>query len=346
MMRAKYLATREQDRFVSPANWNFLIYSLEPQSFWFSKTSLTLSDDLEIIRYDFRGRNRYKAGLKRRHGLQLAFIDSYSTIQARLQGMCMIDSILMITIGGHDWDGLSSVGVLATELNFSERLANRILDPEAIFTLKNMKKTFGSGRSIVLRPSKAALRLKKLTMKLLRKFDVETGIDFDDVYSSLDLPSIDVTGTAQEEIAFNHDALVEMSQNVMNEITHENVLEFQLSSEKRRNIALKIEELLWRHPNTRNDFADFDLEELCHLFNVSRRTIQLSIQEQFGLGFLAFKKIIRMHQIRDQLLKAKSPMNIGSISLKYGQTHAGRFSNDYKLFFGNYPSDDLPFRKK
>jgi len=34
MLRAKYLATTEQDRFVSPENWDFTIYSFDPKSFW------------------------------------------------------------------------------------------------------------------------------------------------------------------------------------------------------------------------------------------------------------------------------------------------------------------------
>jgi len=86
--------------------------------------------------------------------LQLNFIDSYSTVEARLQGFGKIDSILMIRIGGHDWDGLSDVGALGIELNFSEALADQILAQEALIGIKNMGKLFGSGRSLVVKPAR------------------------------------------------------------------------------------------------------------------------------------------------------------------------------------------------
>jgi AraC-like DNA-binding protein len=344
MINAKYLATKEQERFVSPQDWDFSIYSFDPKSFWYSKTNLPLSEDFEIVRYDFRGQVRFNAGLKRR-GLQLNFIDSYSTVEARLQGIGEIDSILMITIGGYDWDGLSDVGALGIELNFSEKLANQILVPEILFAMEKLGKFYGSGRSIVVRPSRAALRLKQRAMKFLGGFDSATGIRFDDVNSNLDIPAIEIPVMTQEDKTFNHEILVEMSRNVIHEITDNDVLNHMVSSKARRDLALRIEELLWAHPSERSYLKDLSLDELSIRLNASRRTLQLCIQEQFGVGFIAFRKIIRLYQIRAELIRENSYKSITSVANDYHVNHLGRFSKEYKEFFGNLPSKDNQLRK-
>lgn len=346
MHNAKYLATRDQDRFVSPENWDFSIYSFDPKSFWYSKTNLPLSDDFEIVRYDFRGRVRFNAGLRKK-GLQLNFIDSYSTAQSRLQGMGKINSILMITIGGHDWDGLSDVGALGIELNFSESLASQILTPEVLFAMENMRKLFGSGRSIVVHPSAAALGLKNLALKVLGDFDIKTGIRFDDVNSNLDLPSINIPENIEDEFKdeFNYDTLVEMSKNVINEITLDNMIDNRMGSQARRDLALKIETLLWMPPTGSGYLKDITIDELCDILKVSRRTIQLSVQEQFGLGFIAFKRLIRLHQIRALLLKQNSYKSITTIASEHYINHLGRFAGQYRDFFGNLPSKENQIRR-
>lgn len=339
MLRAKFLATREQERFVSPDNWDFSIYSFDPKSFWYSKTNLPLSNDFEIVRYDFRGRVRFNAGLKK-NGLQLGFIDSYSTVEARLQGMGKIDSILMITIGGHDWDGLSDIGALGIELNFSETLANRILGPEELFSIKSMGKLFGAGRSIVVKPSKAAIRLKQRAMRVLEQFDRETGIRFDDVNSVLDLSSINISEAIDDGIGFEHDALVEMSSNVIKQIMHDKIPDNRLGGQARRELALRVEALLWSPPSAHHALKDIGLDELSEILGVSRRSVQLAVQEQFGVGFVALKKIIRLYQIREQIIKRDSYKSITTLANEYYINHLGRFAREYKNFFGKLPSQD------
>ena len=95
-------------------------------------------------------------------GLQLNFIDSSLTLETRSQGIGKIESILMITTDGHDWDGLSDIGAHGLNLTFSETLASQILAPEVLFAMENMGKLFGSGRPIVVRPSTAAIRPGKI----------------------------------------------------------------------------------------------------------------------------------------------------------------------------------------
>lgn len=345
ILKAKYLATREQERFVSPQDWDFSIYSFDPKSFWYSKTNLPLSEDFEIVRYDFRGRVRFNAGLKKR-GLQLNFIDSYSTVDSRLQGIGKIDSILMITIGGYDWDGLSDVGALGIELNFSESLANQILVPEVLLAMEKMGKFYGSGRSLVVRPSMAAFRLKQLAKIFLGKLDSATGLRFDDVNSTLDISSLEIPVNTEDETTFNREALVEMSRNVINEITDQDVVNHMVSSKARRDLALKIEELLWAHPAARCYVKDLSLDGLSVLLNVSRRTIQLCVQEQFGVGFIALRKIIRLYQIRTELIKQNSYKSITTVANDYHVNHLGRFSREYKDFFGNLPSKHNRLRKQ
>jgi len=51
-------------------------------------------------------------------GLQLNFIENSSTVEARSQVIGKIDSILMMTTDGHDWDGLSDIGAPGLNLTF------------------------------------------------------------------------------------------------------------------------------------------------------------------------------------------------------------------------------------
>lgn len=139
--------------------------------------------------------------------------------------------------------------------------------------------------------------------------------------SNHDISSIEIPGYNQISNVFDHDTLVEMSRYVVNEITLENILENKLSSQARRDLALRIEQLLWLSPSECDDCRDITLDELTEILNVSRRSIQLAVQEQLGLGFVALKKIIRLYQMRAEMIKQGSYKSITTMANEHNINH-------------------------
>lgn len=339
-----YLATVDQELFTPPDNWDFSIYSLEPKTFWYSETKIPLFDGCEIIRYDFRSRVRFTAGLKNQ-GLQLSFIDSYSTNASRLQGMNKIDSILMITPGGYDWDALSDVGALGIDINLDDKTAAKILNDEALFRIKGMQNLFGASRSIVIKPSLSALHLKQFVIQLLTYFDRTHSIDFDKSYSEVNKKEIEAPQEICSIGAFDNETLLEMTSNVIDEIAPDTAISDRASTLPRRELALNIEKLLWQPPTTRESSHDLNLDEVSQYFGVSRRLVQQAIQEQFGMGFIALKRIIRLYQVRQTITKEIGFQYVYDLGSNHYFKHAGRLSNQYKSLFGTLPSHDNRIRK-
>lgn len=339
-LKAQFMATCDQDRFLAPSGWDFTIYSFDPKNFWYSKTNLPVSESCEIVRYDFRSRVRFRAGQKK-NGLQINFIDSYSTTASRLQGMGKIDSIVMITLGGHDWDGISDVGALGIELNFDEDATGRILSDQARFSLEMMAGVFGSKRSVVVRPSRAALRLKELALHFLGEFDKGAGVVYDDYGSSAEHPSLSIPSLLDDLSGFGEQTLLEMSRNVVEEISLGDMAGERLSSATRREIALKVEQILWESPLARDSDRDVDLNEICEQFKISRRTVQVTLQEQFGVGFVALRKMVRLHQLRAAIRSERGVKTVSGLGASFYRSSFGRLSAEYKDMFGALPSADL-----
>lgn len=339
-LRASFLATREQDRFVSPRDWNMSIYGFEPKNFWYSKTNLPVSPHCEIVRYDFRSRVRFRAELKV-PGLQINFIDSYSTTASRLQGVGKIDSIVMITLGGYDWDGISDIGALGIEINFDEAATRRILTEDVMSYIGACGAFFGVKRSIVVRPTQASLRLKELALHLLAALDRDTGIIFDDEQSSAEQSSLGIPSGLAGASRFNEDTLIEMSGNLFSELLDAPRVGGRIAGLARRDLALRIEQFLWEPPFSRHADNDVSLDELAQRFGASKRTIQISLQEQFGLGFVSLRKLIRLHQLRRVIRLKRDNEKIGVLGAQFYLSHFGRLSKEYKDMFGVLPSVDL-----
>lgn len=211
-MFASYFSTSKQERFVSPADWEFSIYSLKPKSFWFSKSILPLFDGCEVVRWDFRGPIRFRAGLKVPK-LQVNFIDSYSSVASRLQGRGQIDSVVMITTQRNQWDGLTDVGALGIELNFDEATTHSILNFEGSEITKS---TMMSGRSIVIPVSASAKRLKSLTQRYLSYFDNHpTMANVSQAEINIEPMSVELGAAFLQNAELRKSTIIEMARNVV-----------------------------------------------------------------------------------------------------------------------------------
>ncbi len=328
---ALYFAPREPEVFSSPLGWDFDIYSLEPKDFWFSKANLPVCTGCEIVRYDFRGRTRFRAEMKAPK-LQINFIDSDSTLASRLQGHANIDSVVMITAGGDSWDGISDLGALGIEINFDETLAAKILTPEIAFHLSG---TGLQGRSLVTGLGPVAVQLKQNAQMLLASFDRSYGLFGEQ--KDVDLTRIDLSETDLHGPAFIEDIWVELARNTLVDCT--SGWEPIASSLRRREIALQVEAMLWQPPFMLDDHFEASLNDFAKYFSVSTRTIQTSIQEQFGLGFVAFRRLIRLTQVRRAIYASKGQTSLTYISSDH-RLHFGRLSREYRELFGIAPSAD------
>lgn len=336
-MSASYFSTTEQERFVSPADWEFSIYSLKPKAFWFSKSILPLFDGCEIVRWDFRGPIRFRAGLKVPK-LQINFIDSYSSVASRLQGRGQIDSVVMITTKQNQWDGLTDVGALGIELNFDEETTNKILNFETSEISKHFMTT---GRSIVISVSSSAQRLKTLAHRYLSFLDHHPEMaNISNAEINVEPMEIDLGTAFLQNSELRKNIIIEMARNVVDEAFSSQISAAEVGSPRRRIIALKIEQMLWKPPFHVDDDFSGTLEEFASLFKVRPRTIQIAIQEQFGVGFVALRRLIRLNQIRKAILQTKGDVKLSTLAAEY-KFHFGRLSKEYRELFGKKPSHEL-----
>ncbi len=109
---------------------------------------------------------------------------------------------------------------------------------------------------------------------------------------------------------------------------------------QRHNLAVDVERILWRF-NVDELADEITLDYLAATLNISRRNIQASIMEQFGVGFVELKRVIRLQQFREALIKSDRKPAIGVLAEKHGFSHFGRFAGYYKDFYGETPSQTL-----
>ena len=75
--------------------------------------------------------------------------------------------------------------------------------------------------------------------------------------------------------------------------------------------------------------------ELCEQLGVSRRTLQTSFHDAWGMGPLAWLRTLRLNAVRRALKTAPS---VTAAATQLGFWHFGRFSHDYQVLFGELPS--------
>ncbi|WP_026329556.1 helix-turn-helix domain-containing protein [Thiomicrorhabdus arctica] len=83
------------------------------------------------------------------------------------------------------------------------------------------------------------------------------------------------------------------------------------------------------------------ITELCQIAYVSRRTLQYSFETILGYSPLQFLRLTRLNQVRRALKTADKDSTVTETAEKWGFTHAGQFSHDYKKTFGESPSQTL-----
>lgn len=82
--------------------------------------------------------------------------------------------------------------------------------------------------------------------------------------------------------------------------------------------------------------------DICLALNVSRRALQYSFIQIYGVAPLAYLRIVRLCRARRDLLDASDSENtVSRIAIHWGFYHLARFAQYYREHFGELPSDTL-----
>lgn len=80
--------------------------------------------------------------------------------------------------------------------------------------------------------------------------------------------------------------------------------------------------------------------ELALRLGVSRRSLEYAFRAQFDKSPTEYIRLIRLNRIRSELLNdANQDLSIGDIAARFGVWHLSRLAHDYRLLFGELPSE-------
>jgi AraC family ethanolamine operon transcriptional activator len=95
----------------------------------------------------------------------------------------------------------------------------------------------------------------------------------------------------------------------------------------------------WMRENPRQPIS---LDALCRQVHVGRRSLIQGFRDHMGMGPMAFLKLQRLHGVRRQLLAAHpGDATIQRLAADWGFLNPGHFARDYRLLFGEVPSETL-----
>lgn len=85
--------------------------------------------------------------------------------------------------------------------------------------------------------------------------------------------------------------------------------------------------------------------ELCAESGVSDRSLRRAFREAFGMGPLAYFRVIRLHAVRAALMRrSEANPSVAQIAHHWGFHRLGAFANEYRRQFGELPSHTLGVR--
>ena len=84
------------------------------------------------------------------------------------------------------------------------------------------------------------------------------------------------------------------------------------------------------------------MTDLASAAGVSERTLRAAFQEYFGMGPVRYLKFRTLNHIRKALKNADAAVTtVTGAATQFGVWELGRFARDYKLLFGELPSETL-----
>ena len=110
-----------------------------------------------------------------------------------------------------------------------------------------------------------------------------------------------------------------------------------VTSLQRQRIMARVQEFLtesrMKSPITMN--------EICSAVHVSRRTLQYTFAQCYGISPKQFIQVTRLNQTRRILQSNEEYQTVSEVAFNYGFFHLGLFCQNYKRLFGETPSETL-----
>jgi len=88
------------------------------------------------------------------------------------------------------------------------------------------------------------------------------------------------------------------------------------------------------------------LGDICAAAGVHARTLQDSFRRKRGCSPMQFLRKVRMEKVRTRLTQPEQDTNITGEAVRWGFLHFGRFANEYRVLFGELPSETLRRSRK
>jgi AraC family ethanolamine operon transcriptional activator len=87
------------------------------------------------------------------------------------------------------------------------------------------------------------------------------------------------------------------------------------------------------------------IDDLCVAACTSLSRLERAFREAFGLSPRRFLMLRRLAAVRGELLKRDSQTSVTEVATRWGFFHLGRFSQEYRLHYGERPSETLSARR-
>ena len=89
------------------------------------------------------------------------------------------------------------------------------------------------------------------------------------------------------------------------------------------------------------------LTQLCESTSVSERTLRRAFCDVIGVSPHSYLKILRLHRVHAELKQtSRGEASVTATAMRWGFTHLGRLSVEYRQFFGESPSQTLARRHR
>lgn len=86
-------------------------------------------------------------------------------------------------------------------------------------------------------------------------------------------------------------------------------------------------------------------QELCSLLGVNDRALRRLFKDFFGVGPVAYSRLLRLHAVRSQLKRARGTgASVADVAQRWGFNRLGAFASIYHTQFGELPSETLGVR--
>lgn len=115
----------------------------------------------------------------------------------------------------------------------------------------------------------------------------------------------------------------------------------RITSPQRQRIMARVKEYL----NESRMKSPITISEICSAVHISRRTLQYTFTQCYGISPKQYIQITRLNQVRRVLLSNEDFQTISEIAVNYGFFHLGLFSQSYKRLFGESPGQTRENKK-